>query len=169
MVHSATSSSRWEPRSPTPNSPTRHTENCPGREGLLAGREEWPGIRSSWTRPTGRPRMLARRGWKQTMRRPPVPSQFRQRTKHPDREPIKGGAASHGTEGSPGLYMRLVAIVRQQIIDGKLRPGGPAPSTTFLSQEHRHARPTCSRAMRILEDEGLLTRIPGLGYYVNHG
>ena len=38
----------------------------------------------------------------------------------------------------------------------------------FLSQEHGHARPTCSRALRILEDEGLLTRIPGLGYYVNH-
>ena len=25
-----------------------------------------------------------------------------------------------------------------------------------------------SRALRILEDKGLLTRIPGLGYYVNH-
>ena len=69
----------------------------------------------------------------------------------------------------PRAYMRLAAIVRQQIIDGKLRPGGPAPSMTFLSQEHGHARPTCSRALRILEGEGLLTRIPGLGYYVNHG
>jgi hypothetical protein len=69
----------------------------------------------------------------------------------------------------PRAHMRLAAIVRKQIIDGKLRPGGPALSITFLSQEHGHARPTCSRAMRILEDEGLLTRIPGLGYYVNHG
>ena len=67
----------------------------------------------------------------------------------------------------PRAYMRLAAIVRQQIIDGKRRPGGPAPSITFLSQEHGHARPTC-RALRTLEDEGLLTRIPGLGYYVNH-
>jgi DNA-binding GntR family transcriptional regulator len=69
----------------------------------------------------------------------------------------------------PQASMRLAAIVRQQIIDGKLRPGGPAPSITFLSQEHGHARPTCSRAMRMVEDEGLLTRIPGLGYYVHHG
>jgi DNA-binding GntR family transcriptional regulator len=68
----------------------------------------------------------------------------------------------------PRAYVRLAAIVRQQIIDGRLRPGSPAPSITFLSQEHGHARPTCSRALRILEDEGLLTRIPGLGYYVNH-
>jgi GntR family transcriptional regulator len=67
----------------------------------------------------------------------------------------------------PRAYVRLATIVRQQIIDGKLRPGGPAPSITFLSQEHGHARPTCSKALRILEDEGLLTRIPGLGYYVN--
>ena len=67
----------------------------------------------------------------------------------------------------PQASMRLAAIVRQQIIDGKPRPGGPAPSITFPSQEH--GRPTCSRALRILEYEGLLTRIPGLGYYVNHG
>ena len=49
------------------------------------------------------------------------------------------------------------------------RVGESAPSIAFLSQEHGHARPTCSRALRMLEDEGLLTRIPGLGYYVNHG
>jgi len=64
--------------------------------------------------------------------------------------------------------VRLAAIVRQQIIDGKLRRGDPAPSITFLSQKHGHARPTCGKALQILEDEGLLTRIPGLGYDVNH-
>jgi DNA-binding GntR family transcriptional regulator len=51
-------------------------------------------------------------------------------------------------------YVRLAAIVRQQIIDGKLRPGGPAPSITFLSQEHGHARLTCSRPLRMLEVKG---------------
>jgi DNA-binding GntR family transcriptional regulator len=75
----------------------------------------------------------------------------------------------HMGQTDPRAFVRLAAIVRQQIIDGKLRPGSPAPSISFLSQEHGHARPTCSRALRILEDEGLLTRIPGLGYYVNHG
>ena len=78
-------------------------------------------------------------------------------------------ALPHMGVTDPQASMRLAAIVRQQIIDGKLGPGGPAPSITFLSQEHGHARPTCSRAMRMVEDEGLLTRIPGLGYYVNHG
>jgi DNA-binding transcriptional regulator YhcF (GntR family) len=33
----------------------------------------------------------------------------------------------------PRAYVRLAAIVRQQIIDGTLEPGQPAPSITRLS------------------------------------
>jgi DNA-binding GntR family transcriptional regulator len=42
----------------------------------------------------------------------------------------------------------------------------PTPSITTLSQQYGHARQTCAKALRTLEEEGLLTRIPGLGYYV---
>ena len=66
----------------------------------------------------------------------------------------------------PRAYVRLAAIVRQQITDGILDPGQGAPSITRLSQEYGHARLTCGKALRMLEDEGLLTRIPGFGYYV---
>jgi DNA-binding GntR family transcriptional regulator len=76
---------------------------------------------------------------------------------------------SHMELTDPRAYVRVAAIVRQQIADGTLRPGGAAPSITFLSREHGHARPTCGRALRMLEGEGLLTQIPGLGYYVNPG
>ena len=55
------------------------------------------------------------------------------------------------------------------IILAALPDASCSAAITFLSQEHEHARPTCSRALRILEDEGLLMRIPGLGYYVNDG
>ena len=48
----------------------------------------------------------------------------------------------------------------------RLAPGMPTPSITTLSQEYGHARQTCAKALRVLEDEGLLVRIPGLGYYV---
>jgi DNA-binding GntR family transcriptional regulator len=41
-----------------------------------------------------------------------------------------------------------------------------APSITRLSQEYGHARLTCGKAFRLLEDEGLLTGIAGLGYFV---
>jgi GntR family transcriptional regulator len=66
----------------------------------------------------------------------------------------------------PRAYQRLAARIRRQISDGTLGPSRPAPSITSLSQEYGHARQTCSKALRMLEDEGLLVRIPGLGYYV---
>jgi DNA-binding GntR family transcriptional regulator len=68
----------------------------------------------------------------------------------------------------PRAYVRLAAILRQQIADGTLRPGGKTPSLTRLSQEYGHTLLTCSKALRMLEGEGLLTRIPGLGYHVRH-
>jgi DNA-binding GntR family transcriptional regulator len=36
-----------------------------------------------------------------------------------------------------------------------------------LSQEFEVNRRTAAKALVLLEDEGLLTRVPGLGYYVN--
>jgi DNA-binding GntR family transcriptional regulator len=62
--------------------------------------------------------------------------------------------------------VRLAARLRREIAEGKLTPGMPTPSITTLSQQYGHARQTCAKALRTLEDEGLLTRVPGLGYYV---
>lgn len=66
----------------------------------------------------------------------------------------------------PRAYRRLEALIRQQIDDGMLQPGEPAPSIASLSQEYGHARQTCAKALQILEDEGLMYRVPGLGYYM---
>jgi hypothetical protein len=66
----------------------------------------------------------------------------------------------------PRAYRRLAAAAREQISSGALRPGQPLPSITELVREHGHARVTCSKAYRVLEAEGLVTRYPGLGYYV---
>ena len=41
-----------------------------------------------------------------------------------------------------------------------------APLATSLSREYGHARQTCTKALRALENEGLLARVPGIGYYV---
>ena len=74
---------------------------------------------------------------------------------------------THTELTDPRAYQRLAARIRRQISDGTLEPSRPAPSITSLSQEYGHARQTCSKALRMLEDfEGLLVRIPGLGYYV---
>ncbi len=66
----------------------------------------------------------------------------------------------------PRAYVRIADEVRQQIADGTLQPGMPAPSITTLSQQHGTARQTAAKALRLLEAEGLVTRIQGLGYYV---
>jgi DNA-binding GntR family transcriptional regulator len=66
----------------------------------------------------------------------------------------------------PRAYVRIAAMVREMISSQILPPGSPGPSITRLCREHGHARQTCGRAMRLLEDEGLLHRVPGLGYYV---
>lgn len=63
--------------------------------------------------------------------------------------------------------MRIAAAVRQRITSGELAPGQPVPSITTLVQEHGVARQTASKALRMLETEGLVRRIPGLGYYVS--
>src|SRR5262249_12059409 len=66
----------------------------------------------------------------------------------------------------PRQYMRIAAEIRQGLAEGRWRPGQPVPSITTLSQEYGVARQTAAKALRLLEDEGLLARRPGLGYYV---
>ena len=66
----------------------------------------------------------------------------------------------------PRAYVRIAGTVREMISSQVLPPGAPAPSITRLCREHGHARQTCARAMRLLEGEGLLHRVPGLGYFV---
>lgn len=67
----------------------------------------------------------------------------------------------------PRKWIRLAAGLRAAIENGDLAPGRPAPSITELVRGgHASARRTCAQALRALEHEGLLTRYPGLGYFV---
>jgi DNA-binding GntR family transcriptional regulator len=72
-------------------------------------------------------------------------------------------------ESDPRAYVRITDRLRREIAEGTYAPGTPAPSITTLCKEYGHARQTCARALRTLEAEGLLTRVPGLGYYVSVG
>lgn len=75
--------------------------------------------------------------------------------------------SAHDGSADPRAYVRLAALVHQQIAAGTLKPGQPAPAISRLSKAYGHALPTCGKALCMLEGEGLVTRIPGLGYYVN--
>ena len=63
--------------------------------------------------------------------------------------------------------MRLAALIRERIADGRLNPGGQLPSIAALRREQGHSRQTVGKAMHALEREGLIYRVPGLGYYVS--
>jgi DNA-binding GntR family transcriptional regulator len=67
----------------------------------------------------------------------------------------------------PRAYMRLAALIREQIASGKLAPGGRLPPIAVLRRDYGHSRQTVGKAMRILEGEGLIFRVQGLGYYVS--
>jgi DNA-binding GntR family transcriptional regulator len=73
---------------------------------------------------------------------------------------------TENARADPRVYKRMAGLVRQQITDGTLRSGQPVPSITSLSTQYGHARQTCAKGLRLLEEEGLLIRVPGLGYYV---
>src|SRR5580704_6292600 len=85
-------------------------------------------------------------------------------TKRPD--DCRERPGTHGRVEDPRAYVRLAALLRADIQSGALAPGEPAPSITTLSQEHGLARQTVAKAFGLLVDEGLVVRVPGLGYYV---
>jgi DNA-binding GntR family transcriptional regulator len=67
----------------------------------------------------------------------------------------------------PRPYMRIAAGLRAEITAGKLKPGNPAPAIREISGRHGECtRQTVSKALRLLLNEGLLIRYPGMGYYV---
>jgi GntR family transcriptional repressor for pyruvate dehydrogenase complex len=57
----------------------------------------------------------------------------------------------------PRMAEVVAGILRERIIDGKLADGDLLPKQDELLEEFRISRPSMREALRILEDEGLLT------------
>jgi GntR family transcriptional regulator len=68
--------------------------------------------------------------------------------------------------GTP-VYRQIVEQVRFMVASGLLAPGDELPSTRSLSQELGVNPMTVSKSYGLLEDEGLLTRRPGLSLIVS--
>jgi DNA-binding GntR family transcriptional regulator len=60
----------------------------------------------------------------------------------------------------PRAYVRVAGLLRDQIT-----PGEPLPTIGELRRKHRHSQQAVGKALRVLEGEGLIYRVPGLGYY----
>lgn len=71
------------------------------------------------------------------------------------------------TVEDPRAYVRIADRLRKQITAGQLKAGEPIPSITTLTQDHAVARQTAAKSVQLLESEGLVYRVPGLGYYVS--
>lgn len=63
-------------------------------------------------------------------------------------------------------YQALVRTVQHSIDSGKLEAGDKLPSIRELAREHNVTPATVARAIRELNDSGVVTTVPGLGVFV---
>lgn len=66
----------------------------------------------------------------------------------------------------PRIYVRILSHVHGLVRDGTIPPGEPVPTITSLCRKFDCTRQTVSKALRLMADDGILHRYPGLGYYV---
>lgn len=69
-------------------------------------------------------------------------------------------------EGPEFPYLQIAAQLRQAIADGTYPPGRAIPSIKQLVADTGCGSMTVRRAVRLLEDEGLVRTIPGRGTFV---
>lgn len=72
------------------------------------------------------------------------------------------------TDGSGCLYEQIYQYIRQEIREGKLRPGERLPSTRSLAEYLQISRSTAMLAYDQLQSEGYIISMPYRGYYVCH-
>jgi GntR family histidine utilization transcriptional repressor len=63
-------------------------------------------------------------------------------------------------------YVRLAGTLMKGIRSGRYTPGKHLPSIGELCTEFGLSRQTASKALRLLERDGQVKRVPGLGYFV---
>ncbi len=66
-------------------------------------------------------------------------------------------------------YEQIYEEVRAQILTSSFREGDLLPTEAQFMKRYLVSRPTVARALRMLEDEGLVSRTPGLGTTVRAG
>jgi DNA-binding transcriptional ArsR family regulator len=69
----------------------------------------------------------------------------------------------------PRRYVWLAGSLEKGIESGRYAPGKRLPSIGELCTDFGLSRQTAGKALRLLEDEGLIERVPGLGYFVPSG
>ncbi len=65
-------------------------------------------------------------------------------------------------------YQYIYGEIRSLVLDGRYQPGDRLPTEVELSQHFNVSRPTVTRALNALQEEGLIARKTGSGSYVTH-
>lgn len=69
-------------------------------------------------------------------------------------------------EQSPPKYLQIAHHLREQIVQGELKPGDEVPSERVIVEQWHVSRPTATRALAALRVEGLVESRQGSGTYV---
>ncbi|MDR3079700.1 MAG: TetR/AcrR family transcriptional regulator C-terminal domain-containing protein [Streptomyces sp.] len=64
-------------------------------------------------------------------------------------------------------YLRIAGEIRRRITSGELAPGARVPSTRRITQEWGVAMATATKALAVLNQEGLVRVVPGVGTVVH--
>ena len=64
------------------------------------------------------------------------------------------------------IYRQIVEQVRRLIASGQLKPGDELPSVRAVAMQHAINPMTVSKAYSLLENEGVLTRLRGVGMVI---
>jgi GntR family histidine utilization transcriptional repressor len=83
--------------------------------------------------------------------------------------PVRGrphGRAESASAQAP--YARVKEFLKQGLASGHWSPGALMPSEAELVAQFSVSRMTVTRALRELQNEGLVTRVQGLGTYAAH-
>ena len=64
------------------------------------------------------------------------------------------------------IYLQLIEQVRQQVADGRLKPGDQLPTVRALASELHINFNTVSRAYRLLDEAGIISTQQGRGTYI---
>lgn len=67
----------------------------------------------------------------------------------------------HPGQQSVGGYADLAALLREEILSGRLAPGAALPSDRYLQQTYGLGRDTVRDAINVLRSEGLVVRRQG--------
>jgi len=65
-------------------------------------------------------------------------------------------------------YLTIYQELQKKLQNGSLDPGDKLPTETELAKQYGVSRPTVTRALNALKDEGLIYRITGSGSYVSN-